>query len=174
MLKKLKAAKESGDSIGGIIEAVAFGVPHGVGEPWFDSLESVLSHLAFSVPAVKGVEFGKGFAIADMKGSEANDEYIIKNGKIETASNNNGGIIGGITNGMPIIMRTALKPTPSIYKAQRSVNTASMTETELTVTGRHDPTVVIRARVVLEAVMAIGLADMLTVRFGTDYLGKDL
>lgn len=173
MLATLKDAKESGDSVGGIIEAVAFGVPQGVGEPCFDSLESVLSHLAFSIPAVKGVEFGKGFSIADMKGSEANDAYLIDGGKIVTATNNNGGIIGGITNGMPIVMRTALKPTPSIYKTQKSVNKADMTEVELTISGRHDPTVVIRARAVVEAVMAIGLADMLTARYGTDYLGED-
>lgn len=174
MLSALKNAKACGDSIGGIIEAIAFGVPSGVGEPWFDSVEGVLSHLAFSIPAVKGVEFGKGFGIADMKGSEANDAYRIRNGEIVTASNNNGGIIGGITVGAPIVMRTALKPTPSIYKEQKSVKLSDMTETDLTVSGRHDPTVVLRARAVVEAVMAIGLADMLTVKFGTDYLGTDI
>ena len=165
----IKAASD-GDSVGGILETAVLGMPRGVGEPWFDSIESLLSHMMFSIPAVKGIEFGTGFEIADMKGSEANDFLKIKDGEIVTATNNNGGINGGITNGMPIIFRTAIKPTPTIFKAQETVDFKNMTETVLEAKGRHDPAIVHRARVVQDAASAIVFCDALAMRFGTDWL----
>ena len=165
----LEAAKE-GDSVGGILETAIIGMPQGVGEPWFDSLESQLSHVLFSIPAVKGVEFGKGFAIADMKGSFANDQMKIENGTVVTVTNNNGGINGGISNGMPIIFRTAIKPTPTIFKEQNTIDFKNMTETVLKPTGRHDPAIIHRARIVQDAAAAIVMCDMLSLRFGTDWL----
>jgi chorismate synthase len=170
MKKIILKTAEQGDSVGGILETAVIGMPQGVGEPWFDSLESQLSHILFSIPAVKGVEFGKGFSIADMLGSTANDPFKIENGKVITASNNNGGINGGITNGMPIIFRTAIKPTPTIFKEQNTIDFKNMTETVLTPKGRHDPAIVHRARIVQDAVTAIALCDMLSLRFGTDWL----
>ena len=163
-------AASDGDSVGGILETAILGMPRGVGEPWFDSVESLLSHMMFSIPAVKGIEFGAGFEIADMKGSEANDLLKIKDGKIVTETNNNGGINGGITNGMPIIFRTAVKPTPTIFKAQKTVDFKSMTETVLEAKGRHDPAIVHRARIVQDAAAAIVICDALAMRFGTDWL----
>ena len=172
--EKMKAeillAAESGDSVGGVLETSVYGVPAGVGEPFFDSMESVLSHMLFSVPAVKGVEFGEGFGFADLYGSEANDPFIIEDGKIKTKTNKSGGINGGITNGMPITFRCAVKPTPSIYKEQDSVSLSLMKETKLKIEGRHDPAIIHRVRAVVDAAAAIAIADMLTVRFGTDYL----
>ncbi len=165
----LEAAKD-GDSVGGVLETAVVGMPAGVGEPWFDSLESQLSHMMFSIPAVKGIEFGKGFAISDMKGSEANDAFAIKNGEIVTRTNNNGGINGGITNGMPILFRTAIKPTPTIFQPQNTVDFKEMSETVLEPKGRHDPAIVHRARIVQDAAAAIVLCDALALRFGTDWL----
>jgi len=165
----LEAAKD-GDSVGGVLETAVVGMPAGVGEPWFDSLESQLSHMMFSIPAVKGIEFGKGFAISDMKGSEANDAFTIQNGEIVTKTNNNGGLNGGITNGMPIVFRTAIKPTPTIFKPQNTVDFKEMQETVLEPKGRHDPAIVHRARIVQDAAAAIVLCDALALRFGTDWL----
>ena len=170
MQQAILAAAEEGDSVGGILETAIVGMPAGVGEPWFDSLESMLSHMMFSIPAVKGIEFGAGFAIADMKGSAANDPMKLEDGKIVTATNNNGGINGGITNGMPVIFRTAIKPTPTIFKSQNTVDFENMTETVLNPKGRHDPAIVHRARVVQDAAAAIVLCDALALRFGTDWL----
>lgn len=163
-------AASDGDSVGGILETVILGMPEGVGEPWFDTLESMISHMMFSIPAVKGIEFGKGFEIADLKGSEANDQIKLENGKIVTVTNNNGGINGGISNGMPIIFRTAIKPTPTIFKPQNTVDFKTMTETTLEPKGRHDPAIVHRARVVQDAASAIVICDLLSLRFGTDWL----
>ncbi|MBQ1988508.1 MAG: chorismate synthase, partial [Clostridia bacterium] len=143
-----------------------------VGEPWFDSVESMLSHGLFSIPAVKGVEFGAGFDIADMRGSVANDSFIVNNGKIETSSNNNGGINGGITNGMPIIFRTAIKPTPTISKEQNTADFVNNENTIISAGGRHDPCIVHRARVVVDSISAIILLDLLSGRFGTDWMTK--
>ena len=165
----LKAAS-NGDSVGGVLETAVFGMPEGVGEPWFDSLEGMLSHMMFSIPAVKGIEFGKGFNLSDMKGSDANDALGIENGKIVTKTNNNGGINGGITNGMPIIFRTVIKPTPTIFKEQNTVDFKQMCETVLKPKGRHDPAIVHRARVVQDAASAIVICDALSLRFGTDWL----
>ena len=145
-------------------------MPAGVGEPWFDSVESQLSHILFSIPAVKGVEFGAGFSLADQKGSEANDPMRWENGKVVTTQNNNGGINGGITNGMPILFRTAIKPTPTIFKPQETVDFGAMTDAVLEPKGRHDPAIVHRARIVQDAATAIVLCDALAMRFGTDWL----
>ena len=170
MKKEIEKAAASGDSVGGILESAIIGLPGGLGEPWFDSVESLLSHGLFSIPGVKGVEFGLGFAFADTYGSEANDSFKVADGKVITESNNNGGINGGITNGMPVIFRTVIKPTPSIFKAQESVSLSKMENTTLKLEGRHDPAIIHRARAVVDAVAAIVVADMLAVRYGTDYL----
>jgi len=166
----LRAASE-GDSVGGILETAIIGMPAGVGEPWFDSIESQLAHMMFSIPAVKGIEFGAGFAIADMRGSAANDPMRMESGRVVTTRNNNGGVNGGITNGMPIVFRTAIKPTPTIFKPQDTIDFGTMTEAVLTPKGRHDPAIVHRARVVQDAAAAIVLCDALAMRFGTDWLG---
>ncbi|MDO4541232.1 MAG: chorismate synthase [Bacillota bacterium] len=159
MTAKIMLAKEKGDSLGGLIEGCAIGLPPGLGEPIFDGLENDLAKAAFGIPAVKGVEFGNGFAAAEKKGSENNDDFIIDNGTIKTATNNHGGILGGITTGMPLIMRIAIKPTPSISQKQRSVDIRNHEETELTIDGRHDPCIVPRAVPVLESIMAITILD---------------
>lgn len=153
-------AASEGDSVGGVLETVITGMPAGVGEPFFDSVESVLSHLLFSVPAVKGVSFGDGFGFADLYGSEANDAFIVKDGQIVTATNHNGGINGGITNGMPVVVHTVIKPTPSIYKEQDSVDYLKGEPVRLQITGRHDPCIIHRANVVVESVCALGLLDL--------------
>ena len=173
MIEKIQEVSAIGDSVGGVLETAVFGMPSGVGEPWFDTVESVLSHIIFSIPAVKGLEFGKGFKISDMTGSEANDAFVTDGKGVVTKTNNNGGILGGISSGMPIIFRTAIKPTPSIFTEQDSVNLRSMENTRLTIKGRHDPAIVHRARAVIDAAAAIALSDLLTVRFGTDYLAAD-
>ncbi len=172
MREEIENAASCKDSVGGILESVIFGVPAGVGEPWFDSVESVISHILFSVGAVKGVEFGDGFGFAKLFGSEANDPIRTDGEKIYTQTNRNGGINGGITNGMPIVVRCAVKPTPSIYKLQNTVNTAEMKNAELKIEGRHDPAVIHRARAVVDAALAIATGDLLTARYGTDYLAK--
>lgn len=165
----LQAAGE-GDSVGGILETVVIGMPTGVGEPWFDSMESMLSHALFSIPAVKGVEFGEGFAFAKLMGSQANDAFEVRDGKVFTKTNHNGGINGGITNGMPICFKTVVKPTPSIYKQQETIDVETMENVNLQIEGRHDPAIIHRARVVVDSMTAIVLADMLALRYGTDWL----
>ncbi len=170
MSEIIKHAAKNGDSIGGVLESAVIGVPAGIGEPFFDSLEGELSHILFSIPGIKGVEFGAGFAFADMYGSEANDEFCIINEKICTKTNNNGGINGGISNGMPIIFRTAVKPTPSIYKEQNTVSLSRCENTTLKIEGRHDPAIIHRAAAVQDAAAAIAIADMLATKYGTDWL----
>lgn len=172
MVSAILKAKSQGDSVGGVLETVVSGLPAGVGEPWFDSVEGVLSHALFSVPAVKGVEFGAGFAIADMTGSQANDALYNDSGVIKTKTNNSGGINGGITNGMPILFRTALKPTPTIFKEQDTVDLETKQNVKTEQKGRHDPCIVPRAAVVLSSVTAIALCDLLATHFGTNYLGE--
>lgn len=170
----LKAAAE-GDSVGGVLETAIVGMPTGVGEPWFDTVEGMLAHMMFSIPAVKGIAFGAGFSLADMKGSAVNDGLKLEQGKVVAASNNNGGINGGITNGMPIVFRTVVKPTPTIFKPQNTVDFGTMTQVVVEPKGRHDPAIVHRARVVQDAASAIVLCDALAMRFGTDWLaGKEL
>ena len=168
----IEAAAEQGDSVGGVLETVITGLPAGLGEPWFDSVESLLSHGLFSIPAVKGVAFGDGFEFADQKGSEANDPYRYEGDRVITTKNSNGGINGGITNGMPILVKTAIKPTPSIYKEQETVDFMKGENANLQIAGRHDPCIVHRARVVVDSLCALVVADLLSVRFGTDYLGE--
>ena len=170
MRKAIEAAAEAGDSVGGVLETIVTGMPAGVGEPWFDTLESMLAHALFAVPAVKGVEFGDGFALADRRGSEANDAFVLKDGKTVTRTNHNGGINGGISNGMPVLFRCAVKPTPSIALPQDSVDAEGTREEILRLGGRHDPAIVHRARVVVDSVTALVLCDALALRYGTDWL----
>lgn len=170
MQNKILEAKAELDSVGGVLETVITGMPGGAGEPWFDTVEGLLSHGLFSIPAIKGVQFGDGFALADMKGSEANDCFAIKENKTVTLTNHNGGINGGITNGMPIIFSCAVKPTPSIAKEQETVDFLNNEEVKLCIGGRHDPCIVHRARVVVDSITALTLADILVGRYGTDYL----
>lgn len=172
MRELILSAKSNGDSVGGVLETAICGIPSGVGEPWFDTLEGVMAHALFSIPAVKGVEFGAGFDICKKLGSEANDEFYCENGKILTRSNNSGGINGGISNGMPIIVRCAVKPTATIFKEQKTVNFVSKENTTLIPEGRHDPCIVQRARVVADSMTALAVADMLALRFGTDWMVK--
>ncbi len=162
MEEAILAAKEEQNSLGGVVEAMVLGLPAGLGEPFFDSAESRLAHALFSVPAVKGVEFGAGFALAAMKGAEANDAmYYDENGKVRCLTNNNGGLTGGLTNGMPLLFRVAIKPTPSIARTQATVDVVKKENCRLTVTGRHDPCIVPRAVPVVEAVAAWQLYDLL-------------
>lgn len=170
MKSAIKEAREQLDSVGGVLETAVIGLPAGVGEPWFDSVESILSHALFSIPAVKGVEFGDGFSICDKRGSDANDQFLMENGKVKTLTNHNGGINGGITNGMPLLFRCVIKPTPSIARAQSTVNFISGEDTVLETKGRHDPAIVHRACAVVDATVAIALADLLLGRFGSDWL----
>lgn len=169
MKAEILSAARDGDSVGGVLETAVTGLPTGVGEPWFDTVEGLLSLAMFSIPAVKGVEFGRGFDITSLRGSEANDPFRMSQGNITTATNNSGGINGGITNGMPIIFRVAVKPTPSIYKEQSTVNTSTLTDSKLIIEGRHDPAIIHRARSVVDAMTALTLADLLAGRFGTDW-----
>ena len=153
MQEAIRAAGSEGDSVGGVLETIVTGLPAGIGEPWFDSVESELAHLMFAIPACKGLEFGAGFAFAAMRGSEANDPFTMHNGRI--------------TNGMPLVFRTVLKPTPSIYKQQHTVDYLAKQDADLQIKGRHDPCIVPRAAVVQNTLAAFGLLDLLTVRYGT-------
>ena len=166
----IEDAASEGDSVGGILETAVIGLPAGIGEPWFDTVEGLLSHALFSIPAIKGVEFGDGFGMANLTGSQANDAFRMEEDRVVTATNHNGGINGGITNGMPVIFRCAVKPTPSIFQEQESVDLLNGQNTTLTLTGRHDPAIIHRARVVVDSVAALVLCDLLALRFGTDFL----
>lgn len=170
MTEAIMKAKAEGDSVGGILESAVLGLPAGIGEPCFDSLESKLAHAMFSIGGIKGIEFGDGFKMADMKGSEANDSFRIQEGKVVTEKNSNGGINGGISNGMPIIFSCAVKPTPSIAQTQATVDYKKNENAELSLTGRHDPCIAHRARAVVDSLTAIVLCDVISERFGTDYL----
>ena len=170
MQEAILAAAAEGDSVGGVLETAVVGMPAGVGEPWFDTVEGMLSHMLFSIPAVKGVEFGDGFAMADMHGSTANDPLSIADGQVVATTNHSGGVNGGITNGSPLLFRTVIKPTPTIGKPQQTVDFATLTETVLEAKGRHDPAIVHRARAVQDAATALVLCDALALRYGTDWL----
>ena len=159
MEEAIVEAKREGESIGGIVECIALNVPAGVGEPLFDSLDSDLAKALFDVPAVKGVEFGLGFGIADLKGSESNDAYILRDDKVLTTSSNMGGIIGGLSNGMPILLKVAIKPTPSIGKKQKTIDILTKENASLSIKGRHDPCVVPKAVPAIEGAVAITLVD---------------
>ena len=165
-----------GDSVGGVLESVILGMPAGVGEPWFGTLESELSYALFSIPAIKGVQFGDGFDMVDSRGSEFNDslQIIQNNGKskVITKTNHNGGINGGISNGMPILFRCAVKPTPSIYKTQDTIDMSKNENAKLNIQGRHDPAIIHRARIVVDSVASFVIYDALAGRFGTDFFGE--
>lgn len=158
---EIENAKKEGDSIGGVVECAIIGLKAGIGSPFFGSVESVISSMMFSIPAVKGIEFGSGFEIAKMKGSMANDEFYCEDKRIKTKTNHNGGINGGITNGMPIVFRLAIKPPSSISKVQNTINISTGKETTLSVEGRHDPIIIPRAIPVIEAATAICILDMI-------------
>lgn len=172
MKEKILAAKSEGDSVGGQLQTVVTGVPAGVGEPWFDTVEGMLSHAIFSIPAVKGMEFGLGFDFADKVGSAVNDQMYVEDGTVKCYTNNNGGVLGGITNGMPIVFNVVIKPTPTIGKEQKTVDVNTMQNTTITASGRHDPCIVHRAAVVVESVTALVIADMLSTKYGTDWLAQ--
>ena len=161
MRDEIEKARVSLDSVGGIIECFAVGLPVGLGGNMFDTVEGKLASILFGVPAVKGVEFGIGFGFADKRASEVNDQYEIKNGRVATLSNNNGGVLGGMTDGAPLSVSVAIKPTPSIAKKQKSVNLLTMENAELEIHGRHDPCIVVRAVPVIECAVALGLLDLM-------------
>lgn len=173
MEQAILEAKNEQDSIGGILESAIINLPAGMGEPFFDSIESILAHLLFSIPAVKGVSFGAGFQMAAKKGSEANDAFIM-NDTIQTKTNNNGGINGGISNGMPIIIHTCIKPTPSIYKAQETVDYKTKESQTLNIKGRHDPCILHRARIVVDSMIAFGILDLLMSSNANNILEKEI
>ncbi|MCX6801729.1 MAG: chorismate synthase [Candidatus Diapherotrites archaeon] len=170
MLSEISNAKKNGDSVGGIVGCKISGLEPGIGEPFFDSIESVLSHAMFSIPAVKGIEFGAGFKAAEMLGSQNNDRIILKNGKVQTSTNNAGGILGGISNGMPVVFRVAIKPVPSIALQQRTVDLKEMKEKQILVRGRHDACIVPRAFPVVENLAVFCIADLM-MRGG--FIGKN-
>ncbi len=166
MLDLIEQTRLSQDSVGGIIECAVTGLPVGLGSPMLEPAESAVASILFSVPAVKGVEFGAGFSIASMFGSEANDRMALEDGKVVCESNNNGGILGGITNGMPLLVRAAIKPTPSISKEQNTLNLTTGKVEPLVIKGRHDPCIVTRAAPVIEAAVAIAITDLYLEAYG--------
>ena len=173
MVKAINEAKENKDSVGGILETMIVGLEAGIGEPFFDSMESLLAHGLFSIPAVKGVEFGLGFEFADKKGSEVNDAWTYEDNKAVTKTNNNGGINGGISNGMPIRIRTVIKPTPSIGLKQETINLETKENTTIEINGRHDPAIIHRARIVVDAVCSMVLCDLLMDRYGNIWFSEE-
>ncbi|OGO76805.1 MAG: chorismate synthase [Clostridiales bacterium GWB2_37_7] len=165
MQNKILSVQEKGDSVGGIVETAILNLPAGIGSPFFDSLESTISHLIFSIPGVKGIEFGDGFSLSEMEGSEANDEFSIENEQVHTLTNHCGGILGGISTGMPLIFRAAFKPTPSITLEQRTVNIKTLEDTSIQVVGRHDPCIVPRALPVVDAAAAMAVLDLIPMTY---------
>ena len=165
----IRAARTEGDSVGGTVECAATGLPAGLGDGMFDGMESRLARILFGIPAVKGLEFGDGFASSRLRGSENNDPFCVQSGHVATQTNHSGGILGGITNGMPLRLRAAFKPTPSIAKAQQSVNLTAMQQETLNIHGRHDPCIVPRAVPCVEAAAAVAILDSMLEFYGTEY-----
>lgn len=172
MLQAIENARNEQDSVGGVIQTAVCGLPAGLGEPWFDSVEGLLSHVLFSLGGIKGVEFGSGFRFAELCASACNDALRMENGTVVTATNHNGGVNGGITNGMPVVFQCAVKPTPSIAREQQSVNFLKNEDARLEIRGRHDPAIVRRICPVVDSVTALVVCDLLCQRFGTDCLLK--
>ncbi len=174
ILAEIRAAKAELDSIGGITQTAISGLPAGLGEPWFDSVESMLSHAVFGIGGVKGIDFGVGFDGVGRRGSEYNDALRIRDGRVYTETNRNGGINGGITNGMPVLFRCAVKPTPSISREQESIDFLSGENISLSISGRHDPAIIRRICPVLDSITALVLCDLLAQRYGTDVFMKGI
>ncbi len=172
MEKAIIAAKAELDSVGGVTETAVLGMPAGVGEPWFDSVEGLLSHALFSLGGIKGIEFGGGFAMSGSRGSLCNDALRVREGRIVTLTNNSGGINGGVTNGMPIVFRCAVKPTPSIAREQQTVDFIKNEDADISIKGRHDPAIVRRVCPVIDSVTALVLCDLIAARYGTDIFTK--
>ncbi|NBK99334.1 MAG: chorismate synthase [Erysipelotrichia bacterium] len=173
MIEHIENAAENGDSVGGVIETGIVHMECGIGEPMFHSLESSIAHYLFSVPAIKGVEFGLGFEFANHYGSNVNDEFYYDDKHcVKTKTNNNGGINGGISNGMPIIIKCVVKPTPSIYKQQNTIDIENKCNTKLQINGRHDPAIIHRARVVIDSVVALAILDLMSERHGYMWMGE--
>ncbi|MCF0135284.1 MAG: chorismate synthase [Lachnospiraceae bacterium] len=170
MEEAINNARREGDSLGGVLETMITGIPAGLGEPWFDTVEGLLAHGIFSIPGIKGVQFGPAFELVKERGSVYNDSFRMEGGAPITETNHNGGINGGITNGMPIHILTAVKPTPSISQPQQTVDFIRGEEAVLFVKGRHDPAIIHRVRVVVDSICALVLCDLLAQRFGTDFL----
>lgn len=162
---------QAGDSIGGILQTAIVGLPAGLGDPWFSSVEGKISNALFSIGGIKGVEFGLGFAFGNKTGSNTNDAFYVENEIVKTKTNNNGGINGGITNGMPVIFNCAVKPTPSILVPQKTIDFVKKENTSLLIKGRHDPAIIRRMTVVIDSITALVIADLLTTKYGTDFLG---
>lgn len=173
MRERISLAVEECDSLGGVIECAVYGIPAGVGETWFDSIEGVISHMLFAIPGVKGVEFGDGFALSQMKGSCANDGMRFSDGSVTCVKNSAGGVVGGISDGMPVRIRIAVKPTPSVGIIQDTVNLATGENTKITVEGRHDPAIVCRMAHIVTAAVSIAVCDLMTARFGTEYFVRE-
>ncbi|MBR4748031.1 MAG: chorismate synthase [Abditibacteriota bacterium] len=173
MRERILEMRDLHDSCGGILEGCIAGLPAGTGEPWFDTVEGVLSHALFGIPAVKGVDFGGAFDLAGLPGSEYNDGFCLSDsGEVRTSTNHNGGVNGGIANGMPILFRVMVKPTPSVFLPQATVDLEKGTGATLSLSGRHDPAVIHRAAAAVNCAAALAAADLLTVRYGADYLGE--
>lgn len=173
MKEEINNAASNKDSIGGIIQTAITGLPVGLGEPMFSSLEGELSKAMFAIGGIKGIEFGLGFNFANVKGSEANDEFAIVDGKVKTKTNNNGGINGGISNGMPIVFNVAIRPTPSILKEQNTINMHTKQNDKLTIQGRHDPAIIRRINIVIRCMCALVISDMLITKYGQDVFLKE-
>lgn len=170
MCAKIDSARQDNDSVGGVVQTAVVGLPAGIGEPCFDSLEGVLSKALFAIGGIKGLEFGAGFGLADMRGSVANDAFYMQGDNVRTSSNNSGGINGGISNGMPLIFNSAVRPTPSIARVQQTVDISARENVQIEIKGRHDPAIVRRICVVVSSMTALVLCDMLAQRYGTDWI----
>ena len=166
----IKEVKENNDSIGGILQTAIIGLPVGLGSEWFSSVEGKLANACFSIGGVKGIEFGLGFEFSNKLGSTANDQLYFENNLVKTSTNNNGGINGGITNGMPVVFNLAVKPTPSIMKEQNTINVETMENVKLELVGRHDPAIIRRMAVVIDSVVALVVCDLLKEKYGEDFL----